>query len=293
MIASLLSLIRPKQWVKNGFVLLPIFFGGRLLDLPCLLDGFVAFFSFSFMASAVYCLNDLKDIEADRTHPKKCKRPLAAGKLKPVHAIVLMVFLILASLLTGFLLSGNAGWKVVSVVSVYLILNIAYCLQLKKYSIIDVFIVSFGFVLRLFAGSFACNIPLSPWIVLMTFLLALFLAFAKRRDDVVIYEKNKIIVRRNVRRYNLDFLNQSLGLIGAITIVCYVMYCVSPDVTTRFDNNYVYVTSIFVMAAILRYLQAAIVDARTGSPTKVILRDRFIQSCVVLWLLSFCIILYL
>ncbi|MDE7401815.1 MAG: decaprenyl-phosphate phosphoribosyltransferase [Muribaculaceae bacterium] len=293
MLGSLFSLMRPHQWIKNIFVLIPLFFGGKLFDLLCWREAILAAIAFSFMASAVYCINDLHDLEADRRHPKKKNRPLASGKIRPVEAIFLAVILVLSSFAISYFMLAQAGPKVSLVLLFYFILNILYCFKLKQYAIIDVFIVSFGFVLRLMAGGIACGIWLSPWIVLMTFLIALFLAFAKRRDDVVLYKTEQIKVRKNVIRYNLSFLNQTLGLIGAITIVCYIMYSVSPEVEMRFDNRHVYVTSIFVLAAILRYLQVAIVDQRSGSPTKVLLRDRFIQVCLLLWSLSFVIILYL
>ncbi len=286
-------MIRPHQWAKNIFVLMPLFFGGQLLNIWCWTQSLAVFMAFSFMASAIYCLNDLRDIEADRRHPKKCKRPLASGKLRPTHAILAMSILLLLSLSISGSMPGIAARKVTLLLLLYLLLNIAYCYKLKHYAIIDVFTVSFGFVLRLMAGGMACHIWLSPWIVLMTFLLALFLAFAKRRDDVVLYENDRILTRQNVIRYNIPFMNQTLGMIGTITIVCYIMYSVSPEVIARFNNNYIYVTSIFVIAAILRYLQVAIVDLRSGSPTKVLLRDRFIQLCMLLWTVTFFAILYL
>ena len=293
MVGSLISLIRPQQWVKNGFVLMPLFFGGQLLNAWCWRQAIIAFLAFSLMASTIYCLNDLRDVEADRAHPRKRNRPLASGKVKPIHAIVLMGVLAISSLAISLFTLGPASVKVTLSLIIYLTLNIAYCFKLKQFAIIDVFIVSFGFVLRLMVGGFACSIWLSPWIVLMTFLLALFLAFAKRRDDVVLYENENIVTRKNVVRYNLPFLNQTLGLIGAITIVCYIMYSVSPEVINRFNTGYVYITSIFVLAAILRYLQVAIVDLRSGSPTKVLLHDRFIQMCLFLWVCTFAAILYL
>lgn len=293
MFSSLISLIRPHQWVKNVFIFLPLFFGGQLLNMWCWQQAVVTFISFSLMASAIYCLNDVRDIEADRLHPTKKMRPLASGKLKPVHAIVLMSVLILSSLLISFCLLGESSFKVSLLIIFYLCLNVAYCFKLKQFAIIDVFIVSLGFVLRLAAGGLACSIWLSPWIVLMTFLLALFLAFAKRRDDVVLYETNNIVARRNVTSYNIPFMNQTLGLIGAITIVCYIMYTLSPDVIARFNNEYLYITSIFVLAAILRYLQVSIVEKRSGSPTKVLLRDRFIQLCLLLWFTTFVVLIYL
>ena len=293
MMKAIISLIRPQQWAKNGFVLLPLFFGGQLLSLWCWIEALWTFLAFSFMASSVYCLNDIRDIEADRLHPKKCKRPLAAGLIKPGHAVALMVSLAAASLAISLLALDYANLKVCLILCAYLMLNIAYCLKLKRFAIVDVMIVSFGFVLRLVSGGMACRIWLSPWIVLMTFLLALFLAFAKRRDDVVLYEEKKVVVRRNVVRYNLPFMNQTLGIIGAVTIVCYIMYTLSPDVIARFDNGYLYVTSLFVIAAVLRYLQLSLVDCTTGSPTRILMRDRFIQVCLVLWVISFALMIYI
>jgi 4-hydroxybenzoate polyprenyltransferase len=171
-------------------------------------------------------------------------------------------------------------------------MNIAYCVKLKQKAIVDVFIIAIGFVLRILMGGFATGIYISHWIILMTFLLALFLAFAKRRDDVVMYENTGVKARRNVDRYNLEFMNQTIGIVASVTMVCYIMYTVSEDVIRRLDSQYVYVTSIFVLAGIIRYLQVTIVDVKSGSPTKVLMKDRFIQACVTGWMITFALILY-
>ncbi|MCM1452426.1 MAG: decaprenyl-phosphate phosphoribosyltransferase [Clostridium sp.] len=289
---SIIKIARPHQWVKNLFVALPMFFNGSLLDLQCWRQTAISFVAFSFMASAIYCLNDIRDVEADKLHPKKKRRPIASGKVSVFQAYSLMAILIAASL-ACCLLAGAAATRLMAIVAFYFVLNVAYCLKLKMYAIVDVFIVSFGFVLRLMAGGAACGIWLSPWIVLMTFLIALFLSFAKRRDDVALREETGVVLRKNTLNYNLEFLNQTLGVIGSITIVCYIIYAVSPEVETRMGSNYVYITSVFVLAGILRYLQLAIVYAQSGSPTRVLLRDRFIQCSVALWLLSFFMIIYL
>lgn len=182
----IIRLFRPAQWLKNGFVLLPLFFGGKVLDWECWRIAIPAFFAFCLMASAVYCLNDVRDVEADRIHPQKCRRPVASGAVSVATATGVMILLIAVSLAIALLLCGDAGIKVALVIAGYFVLNVAYCLKLKYYAIVDVFVVAFGFVLRLLCGGVAADIPLSPWIVLMTFLLALFLAFAKRdRKSVV------------------------------------------------------------------------------------------------------------
>ena len=289
----IVRLIRLEQWVKNAFVVLPLFFSGSLLDVIAWRHALIAFMAFSFMASAVYCLNDIRDVEADKTHPKKRFRPLASGQVSVRAAYIAMSLLMITAFGTCLALGGTQAYELLAVVSFYLVLNIAYCLRLKQFAIVDVFIVSFGFVLRVAAGGFACEIWLSPWIILLTYLIALFLAFAKRRDDVVLRERTGVVTRKNTVGYNLDFLNLTLGIIGAVTIVCYILYTVSHDVETRLGSRYVYTTSIFVLAGILRYLQVTIVEARSGSPTKILLHDRFIQVCVALWLVSFLIIIYL
>lgn len=292
-VSSIVRLMRPQQWVKNGFVFLPMFFSGRLLDGFCWRQSILSFLAFSFAASAVYCLNDIRDVEADRLHPRKRNRPVASGDVSVPVASVIMVVIGALALAIGFFALGAQGLEAGSVLAAYLVMNVLYCLRLKRFAIVDVFIISIGFVLRLMMGGLACEIWMSPWIVCLTFLLALFLAFAKRRDDVVILEATGVVTRGNILKYNLPFLNQTLGIVGAVTMMCYLMYSVSPEVVARLDCEYVYVTSIFVLAGILRYLQIAIVDVKSGSPTKVLLKDRFVQACIICWVASFATILYL
>lgn len=289
---EIIMLLRPQQWLKNGFVFLPLFFDGKLMDVESLTAALWAFLAFSFAASGIYCLNDLIDVEADRRHPKKCKRPIASGAVSKPVAMLLVAVCLAASLCVCLMLSDNVRWGVMLVVLGYFALNIAYCIKLKQKAIVDVFIISVGFVLRILVGGIATGVVLSQWIVLMTFLLALFLAFAKRRDDVVIYEGTGVLPRKNVNRYNLPFMNQVIGIVSAITIVCYIMYTVSPEVVARFGSQYVYVTSVFVLAGIVRYLQLTIVDVKSGSPTKVLAHDRFTQLCIILWIVSFVAIIY-
>ena len=183
---NILKLIRPHQWLKNAFVLMPMFFGGSLLDPEDIRASVLTFLAYSFVASSVYCFNDINDVEADRRHPVKCKRPLASGAVSMGTAWMLMALMfVLAALMTALLGDRGHILKVGGVLLFYYILNICYCAKLKQYAIVDVCIVAFGFVLRVLAGGFATDITLSKWLVLMTFLLTLFLSFAKRRDDVL------------------------------------------------------------------------------------------------------------
>ena len=286
-----LLLIRPQQWIKNGFVLIPMFFGGRLLNVDDAIASVVTFFAFSFVASAIYCFNDIVDVEADRRHPIKCHRPIASGAVSVPTAYALMVILTLLSALLLFFLPQRAG-ETAGIVAFYFLLNMAYCLWLKRHAIIDVCTVAFGFVLRILAGGMACDVAVSNWLVLMTFLLALFLPFAKRRDDVLRMNETGEPPRRNTIRYNLTFVNQAITVTGTVTLVCYIMYTVSPEVVSRFHAPYLYLTSIFVLVGLLRYMQLTVVDEVSGDPTKILLRDRFTQAIVVAWIMSFLLIIY-
>jgi 4-hydroxybenzoate polyprenyltransferase len=275
------------------FVLLPVFFGGSLTHWDSLWAALVAFFAFSFIASSVYCFNDIIDVEADRRHPVKCHRPVASGEVSKVQAYGLMALMFILSMLaSGFLLSGSSRLSVVGVILLYYVLNIGYCAWFKRYAIVDVCIIAFGFVLRLLAGGLAAHVELSKWIVLMTFLLTLFLSFAKRRDDVVRMEQTGEAPRKNTSRYNLTFINQAITITASVTLVCYIMYTVSPDVQAQWNTPYLYLTSVFVILGLLRYIQITVVDEQSGDPTRIMLNDRFIQIDVLLWALSFLIIIY-
>jgi len=182
---------------------------------------------------------------------------------------------------------------VVALILFYYAINLAYCVRLKKYAIVDVIIISIGFVLRVWVGGVASNIWLSEWIVTMTFLLALFLAFAKRRDDVVLYQNTGTFMRKNTDKYNLEFMNQVITFLATIIVIAYIMYTLSPDVIERFHSKHIYLTTIFVLMGIIRYLQLTLVYLKNGSPTKVLLNDRFIQCCIVGWVGLFSILIYI
>lgn len=291
--SNLLKLIRPHQWLKNVFVMIPMFFGGSLLDPSDIRASVVTFFAFSFIASSVYCFNDIIDVEADRRHPVKCKRPIASGAISVRSAWALMALMFLLSVGTVCLLDTYSHViNVGLVILIYYILNILYCSKLKQYAIVDVCIIAFGFVLRVLAGGFATDIALSKWLVLMTFLLTLFLSFAKRRDDVLRMNETGEPPRKNTIRYNLTFINQVITITASVTLVCYIMYTVSPEVVNRFHSDLLYLTSVFVLLGLLRYIQITVVDKRSGDPTKMMLRDRFTQCVVLLWALTFLVLIY-
>lgn len=289
---KLFSLTRPKQWIKNLFVFMPLFFAGSLTDPAGLFAAAVTFVAFCLAASSIYCLNDIIDVEADRQHPEKCHRPIASGQVSVRQGYVLMVVLFLLSMSSLLLLPAHVG-DVMVVIGFYWLLNIAYCLALKLYSILDVCVVSFGFVLRILAGGEATGVVPSHWLVLMTFLVALFMAFAKRHDDVWRMNETGKAPRKNTSRYNLVFINQAITITASVTLVCYIMYTVSPEVMGRFHSPYLYLTTIFVLLGLLRYIQIAVVDRKSGDPTQVVTHDRVLQLIILAWAVAFALVIYM
>ena len=285
---NIFKLIRPHQYIKNFFIFAPLFFAAKLVDSHLLLSTVIAFVAFSLAASAVYVFNDYIDIEDDRRHPKKKDRPLASGAISKSQAIIIMSVLSLSGLGLMFSISTEAT----AIALAYVVMNIAYSLHLKHIAILDVTIIAIGFVLRLFIGSVATGISLTSWIVVMSFLLALFLALAKRRDDVLIYLDTGKKMRKVIDGYNLQLVDTAMAIMASITIVAYITYTISSEVVTRVNSEYLYLTSLFVILGIMRYLQIAFVMQESGSPTKIVLKDRFIQLTMLGWVSMFTWILY-
>ena len=287
-ISAIIKLMRPHQYVKNLFIFLPLFFALKITDMALLTNTFIAFIAFSLTASAIYTLNDYHDIEEDKQHPKKKNRPLASGEISKSQAIIIMSVLALA----GFILMSFLSLNATAILIAYVLMNIAYSFYLKHIAILDVMIIAIGFVLRLFIGSAVTGIQLSTWIVIMTFLLALFMALAKRRDDVLIFLDTGKKMRKVIDGYNLQFLDTAMAIMASVVIVVYVIYTTSTDVLARVHSEYLYLTAIFVILGIMRYLQVAFVLKDSGSPTKIVLKDRFIQLTLLGWIISFAWILY-
>lgn len=288
---KIITLLRPHQWLKNLFVFLPVFFDKHLTEYEYIIPAIVTFCSFCLAASGIYCFNDIYDAEVDKLHHKKRHRPIASGFISQKVGIFISLLCVVSSYSLLYFLTQNYI-ELSSIITIYVLMNILYCVKLKNFALVDVFIIAIGFVLRILIGGISTGIWLSQWIVLMTFLLALFLAFAKRRDDVVIYEGQGVKLRKNINRYNLQFMNQAITIVATITMVCYIMYTVSEEVIQRFNTHYLYMTSIFVLAGIIRYLQITIVDTKSGSPTSILIKDRFIHACIFSWIIVFLIIIY-
>jgi 4-hydroxybenzoate polyprenyltransferase len=288
-VKKFLKLLRVKQYVKNFFIFLPIFFGLEFLHCKSLLDGVIAFTSFSMIASSIYIFNDIIDKEDDKRHKVKKRRPIASGEIAVKQGVFIMVILILLGLGVS-LIFGNIS--VTAYLSIYLILNILYTLWLKRLPLIDVFVISLGYVIRVLVGGVVANVEINSWIIIMTFLLALFLGFAKRRDDVLLKIKENRSVRKSVDGYNLRFMDSVLFVSAAITLVSYIMYTVSPHTIALYGSKYIYITAVFVLLGIFRYLQISLALEKSGSPTEVLYKDRILQASILLWIISFGIIMY-
>jgi len=286
---DMIRLLRPHQWIKNLFIFLPLFFTGQITNSGLFLNAALAFVAFSLTASAIYTLNDYKDIEDDRRHPRKKYRPLASGTVSHGSAIFLMVILAVA----GSSLMAMLPLRALAILGIYIVLNVAYTYYIKHIAILDIMTISTGFVLRLFVGSAVDEIPLSKWIVVMTFLLALFLAFAKRRDDVLIFLSSGKKIRKVIDGYNLKFIDGAMLIMSSVIIVAYILYTTSTEVMQRVHSEYIYLTAVFVTMGIMRYLQITFVEENSGSPSKTLLKDRFIQITILAWILSFVWIIYL
>jgi 4-hydroxybenzoate polyprenyltransferase len=286
-----IKLLRPKDWAKNAFLFIPSFFAGNFFMAHKLILLALGVLAFCCFASSIYIINDYRDIESDRKHPVKSKRPLASGKVKPATAIVICICLLLLGIVLGWL--ANPGLWFLFILGVYFTMNLAYSFGLKNIAILDMLIVAIGFVLRVKAGAIIANVETTPWLIIMTCLLALFMAIGKRRDDLLLQETSGSAMRKSLTGYNLGYLDTMLGLFGAIIIVAYINYTMMPDSIERLGTYRIYYTSIFVVAGIMRYLQIVFVKKDSGSPTEILYRDRFIQVTVILWVAAFAIILYL
>ena len=288
-----IKLLRPLQWLKNVFVFAPIFFSTNLLKPEFFWPTVVVFASFCLISSSIYCFNDLKDVEADRQHPKKCHRPIASGKVSVMEGYVMMILCTIGALaILPLALSPNTPYLYAIIIG-YWLMNIGYCLKLKQFAILDVSIIAIGFVMRVLVGGIATDIYISHWLVMMTFLVTLFLAFTKRNDDYRIYEQTGTKPRVSITGYNKTFINEATAIIASVTLVCYIMYTMSPEVIHRLGTRYVYLTSGWVLAGLLRYLQNMIVFGLSGSPTKSLVKDHFVQFCILGWIASFFVIIYL
>lgn len=289
-IKKTLKLIRVHHWIKNVAIFLPAFFAGEALNIlndNRIYELVLLFFAFCITSSIIYVINDTVDADKDRLHPKKCKRPIASGFFSKSEGLVIGAILMVISSVLIFNL-GDSKWFVLA----YFVLNVAYSFKLKNIAIIDVTCISIGFLLRILAGGMAAAVIVSHWMIIIVFLLSISIAFAKRRDDLVI-KKGEQVLRKSQAGYSLAFIDSAKGISLSVTLVCYIMYSVSSDVVERIGSEYVYTTSLFVFLGIIRYLQVSIVQKNSGSPIKVLRKDLFMQLIIISWVALFSFLIYL
>jgi 4-hydroxybenzoate polyprenyltransferase len=267
---AILALVRPKQWVKNIFVFAVLIFAGLVTDLDAIAHTLIAFASFCLASSAIYCLNDYRDVEEDRRHPKKCKRPLAAGHLPLAVGIVGFFALSLVSFGLSLFLLGKGP---AAVIALYLALNVGYSLGLKHLVIIDVLIISAGFVLRILAGATALSVMPSAWLMLCGVTISLFLGFTKRRAEVVMLGDGAMKHRRVLEHYSTGFLDQMISIVTAATVVLYALYTVDDKTVALVGSRMLVLSVPLVLYGIFRYLYLVYHTSGGGDPTRAVFTD--------------------
>ena len=286
MLIDFVRLLRPREWVKNGFVIAPLFFTPDAVNWKNAALVLLGTVLFCLASSSIYVLNDIRDRDGDRLHPVKKARPIASGAVATSRAAVLGALVGIAALVGGFALSVRFGLYVLS----YILLNVGYSLGLKTIAILDILLIALGFVIRIFAGSSLIGANPSPWIIIATGLVSLFLAAGKRRDDLA--QELDVSHRSSLDGYSIAFLDTLISIILGTLIVSYLMYTTSEEVMERINSRYLYVTSAFVIAGIFRYLQLVMVFGRSGSPTDIVIGDRFILLTLAGWLMAFGYLIY-
>lgn len=271
--------MRPHQWTKNGFVLAALVFSQHLLDPSYGVRALAAFVAFCLLSSSVYIFNDIRDRDQDKVHPRKRNRPIASGELSTKAAGAAGTGLLLA----GLALSVPLGVPFTLAAASYLLLQAGYILALKSIVLIDVLVISLGFVIRAIAGAAAISVYISPWLILCTFLIALFLALAKRRHELVYLNEEAASHRSNLADYTVPLLDQLISIVTAATIISYSIYTLSPGVTEKFGNRYMVLTLPFVLYGIFRYLYLVYVKEKGDSPTRVLLADVPLLISALLW----------
>lgn len=282
---QLLFALRPKHWIKNFFIFLPLIFGKKLFVYPINLESVIAFILFCMASSTVYLINDIIDIEKDKIHSTKRFRPIASGKVSIKQGIFMAFILGILSITYSFMLNVHFGYVVI----IYIIFNFIYSKMLKDLVIIDVFCIGVFFLLRLISGSIVEGVVLSHWIVVMTVLLTLFLGFNKRRQELMVLEGEAKNHRHVLNKYNLYFIDQMVTIVTSSIVVTYMLYTVDARTVNEFGTRNLIYSVPFVYYGIFRYLYLIYKIRKDGEPTRMFLSDRITQLNIALWI-TVCIV---
>lgn len=284
----LLKSLRPNQWIKNAFVLAALVFSKHLFDQSYVIRSGTAFVLFCLLSGAVYILNDILDLENDRLHPKKRYRPITSGKLGVRSAIAAALIIGLFVFWLGFWLNYQFGWVLLT----YGVINLSYSFHLKNVVILDVLIISTGFLLRAIGGAFVIDVEISSWFILCTMLLSLFLGFGKRRAELILLD-NAVGHRRILKDYTPQFLDQTIAVVTASTLVTYALYTMSPEVIKKLETENLNLTIPFVLYGLLRYLFLIYNKKQGDNPSSTVLNDPSLLITGILWIFTLATVLYI
>lgn len=283
-----LRALRPHQWIKNGFVFGPLIFARRLMDVEAVQDSLWAVVAFSAVASAIYLLNDVMDYDRDRQHPKKCLRPIAAGKVKKRTALVLAATLAPA----GLAVAWTLGIATMTVIGMYLIMNLLYSTLLKHVVLVDVFVIAIGFLMRVVAGALAIQVGVSAWLLVCTLFVALLLAFGKRRGEAMELGADAAAHRGTLAEYGATFIDTAVASLAAMTVMSYALYTIDPAVMKRLGTDALVLTVPLVLFGVMRYLFVLHHRGLGASPTQLVLKDTGMKVVVALWLVTCIVAIY-
>ncbi|MBU1186195.1 MAG: decaprenyl-phosphate phosphoribosyltransferase [Acidobacteria bacterium] len=280
--------LRPQQWIKNLFIFAPLLFSRNLFDLSMGLRVLGAFFLFCLISGASYILNDLMDLEEDKNHPLKRQRPLPSGRLKKKSAFFALVLISVLSLFTALVWNTSFGL----VLLLYFLVQIGYSLWLKHIVILDVFLVAAGFALRVIAGGLVISVTISPWLLICTLLLALFLALSKRRHELLLLDDKAAGHRPILSEYSPYLLDQMIAVVTASTVISYCLYTIAAETIAKFGTEHLFATVPFVLYGIFRYLYLIHRRSGGGMPETLILKDKPLLLAIILWVISAALIIY-
>lgn len=288
-IIEVIKSLRVQQWIKNFFLFAPLIFSENMFNIPLLLKTIFAFVLFCILSGAAYILNDLQDLEEDKLHPVKSKRPLASGRLGKKPAFLVFLFLGVLGLSWAYLIN----FRFFAALLVYFILQIAYSIWLKHVVILDVLIVAIGFLIRVVAGGLAIEVQISPWLLLCTLLLALFLALSKRRHELVFLNEGAEVHRPILKEYTPHLLDQMISVVTASAVISYCLYTISSETIEKFGTNNLIITVPFVLYGIFRYLYLVHQKEEGGSPESLIIKDKPLLFAVFFWIVTAMLIIYI
>lgn len=280
--------LRPRQWVKNGFLFVGLVFSQNLFQIDLFIKVCEGFLVFCLAASSIYVFNDIHDRESDRRHPEKYRRPLAQGSLLVSEAYMVSVVLAAVALILAFMMERTF----LLILLAYFVLNLAYSLKIKQVVILDIMFIASGFVLRILAGTTLAGVNPSDWLVICTITLSLFLGFSKRRNELVLMGENAGTQRKVLKEYSIHFLDQMISMVTACTVMSYILYTVSPETVGRFGTKNLMFSIPFALFGVFRYLYLIYLKKKMGDPIDLILKDFPFLLNILLWISAIMIIIY-